>query len=81
MKNRNNIQNIMSIFGYVVAALFVFSGIFLIFFDKFVNQDVAAPQTSTLRTVLGFVIALYGLFRALIITQKRKEASYDEEEN
>jgi hypothetical protein len=71
----------MSIFGYVVASLFVISGLFLIFFNKIIDQGVAAPETGTMRTVLGFVIALYGLFRALIIYQKRKEASYEDEEN
>jgi len=81
MKNKYNIGNIMSIFGYVVAALFVFAGLFLIFFDKLVNQDAVGMETGTMRTVLGFVIALYGLFRAVIIYQKRKEASYDENEN
>lgn len=71
----------MGIFGYVVAALFVFSGVFLIFFDRIMNQGDVAPETSTMRTVLGSVITLYGLFRALTIFQKRKEASYDEDEN
>ena len=81
MKNRYNLNNIMGIFGYAVAILFVFSGLFLIFFNKILTKGDVAPETTTMRTVLGFVIALYGLFRALTIFQKRKQASYDEDEN
>jgi len=81
MKKRYDLGNIMGIFGYFVAALFILSGLVLIFFDKIVDRGNVAPETSTMRTVFGVVICLYGLFRVLAIFQKRKEASYDEDEN
>lgn len=64
----------MGIFGYSVAVLFVVLGLYLIFTK---SLDNIQPE---MRTILGIILLLYGVFRSVINYQKLREARYEEDE-
>lgn len=64
----------MGIFGYAMAVLFVILGFYLIFTT---SLDSIRPE---MRTILGVVLLLYGIFRSVINYQKQKEARDEEDE-
>ncbi len=64
----------MGIFGYAMAVLFVILGFYLIF-----TKSLDSISTE-MRTILGVVLLLYGIFRSVINYQKQKEARDEEDE-
>ena len=71
----------MNIFGYSVAILIIILGLYLVFskrFDSLPRESFLGVKE--MRTILGIVIAGYGLFRAVIIYQKRSESGAEDEE-
>lgn len=65
----------MTIFGIVVAGLFLLFGLYIMYSDKmnYVPKEF--------RTIFGVVVIGYGLFRAVIIYQKSKQRrDYDDEQ-
>ncbi len=64
----------MGIFGYAMAVLFVILGFYLIF-----TKSLESISTE-MRTILGVVLLLYGIFRSVINYQKQKEARDEEDE-
>lgn len=76
MISKNSLPNFMTIFGIVVAGLFLLGGLYIIF-SKNMNY---VPKE--FRTIFGVVVIGYGLFRAVIIYQKSKQRRdyYDDEQ-
>ncbi|MBN1159345.1 MAG: hypothetical protein JXA61_08180 [Bacteroidales bacterium] len=74
MRKRNVGSLFMGIFGYSVAVLFVVLGLYLIFTK---SLDNIQPE---MRTILGIILLLYGVFRSVINYQKLREARYEEDE-
>lgn len=74
MINRDSLPNIMTIIGFIVAALFVAFGLYIIF----------APQMNGIpkefRTIFGVTVIGYGLFRSVIMYQKSKQRNESDDE-
>ena len=66
----------MSIFGYTMAVLFVGLGLYLIFSP---GLDSTLAEMKEMRMIFGVVLISYGVFRSVIIYQKRN-MSGDEDE-
>jgi len=66
----------MTIFGIVVAGLFLLFGLYVIF------SKSMSYVPKEFRTIFGIVVIGYGLFRAVIIYQKSKQRRdyYDDEQ-
>jgi len=69
---KNFLPDVMSIFGIIVAALFIILGLYLIFSSGFNN----IPKET--RTILGVVVMIYGVFRSVTIFQNRNKNEEDE---
>jgi prepilin signal peptidase PulO-like enzyme (type II secretory pathway) len=76
MIKRNSLPDLMTMIGYVVAALFVAFGLYILMAPQMVN----VPKE--FRTIFGVTVIGYGIFRVVIIYQKskqRKETDDDSE--
>jgi prepilin signal peptidase PulO-like enzyme (type II secretory pathway) len=72
---KEDIPDIMTIIGFIVAALFMAFGIYILFSPKMDN----IPKE--FRTIFGVVVIMYGLFRSVIIYQKSKKRRNSDEES
>lgn len=74
MIKKDSLPNIMTIIGFIVAALFVAFGLYIIF----------APQMNNIpkefRTIFGVTVIGYGLFRSVIMYQKSKQRNESNDE-
>jgi hypothetical protein len=74
MINRDMMPDFMTIVGYVVAALFVVFGFYILFASQMIN----VPKE--FRTIFGVTVIGYGLFRSVIIYQKSKQRKESDDE-
>ena len=72
---RDSIPDLMTIIGYIVAALFVGFGIYVLF-----TPQVAEMFPKEFRTIFGVTVIGYGVFRLVIIYQKSKQKKNSEDE-
>ena len=71
------LDNFMSIFGYTMAVLFVGLGFYLVFSK---GLDSTLGGMKEMRTIFGVVLISYGLFRSVIIYQKRNMSGDDDDD-
>jgi prepilin signal peptidase PulO-like enzyme (type II secretory pathway) len=64
---KKSIPDFMTLLGFVVAALFIGFGIYILFSHKMDN----VPKE--FRTIFGVVVIVYGIFRSVVIYQKSKQ--------
>lgn len=76
MLNKNSMPDFMSIIGYVVAALFVVFGLFIM-----LTPQIANSFSREFRTIFGVTIIGYGIFRMVIIYLKGKRRKYSDDES
>lgn len=74
MINKDSLPSIMTIIGFIVAALFVAFGMYIIF----------APQMKNIpgefRTIFGVTVIGYGIFRSVIMYQKSRQRNETDDE-
>jgi prepilin signal peptidase PulO-like enzyme (type II secretory pathway) len=73
--NRDSLPSMMTVVGFLIAALFVVFGLYVIF---------AKPMQSIpreFRNIFGYIVIGYGVFRSVIIYQKHKEGKDADDEN
>lgn len=75
MFKRDSMPDLMSIIGYVVAALFIIFGLYIMLTPQIVNTF-----PNEFRIILGVTLIGYGLFRMVIIYQKSRQRKYSDEE-
>ncbi len=76
MTKKNFLPDFMTVFGYVVAAMFVVAGLYIIYSP--VMAKFSIPKE--FRTIFGITVIGYGVFRSVIIYQKSKQRKeYDNE--
>lgn len=73
MISRDMLPDMMTIFGFIVAAVFVVFGFYVIFAPQFKNIP------SEFRNIFGIIAIAYGIFRSVIIYQKGKARDEEEE--
>ena len=74
MFKKDSLPDFMTIFGIVVAALFVVFGIYILSSHQMDN----VPQE--FRTIFGVVVIVYGIFRSVVIYQKSQQRRNPDEE-
>jgi uncharacterized membrane protein HdeD (DUF308 family) len=75
MLKKDSMPDIMSLVGYVVAALFVVFGLFIMF-----TPQIANSFSKEFRTIFGVTVIGYGIFRMVIIFQKSRRRKYSDDE-
>ena len=73
--NRDSLPSMMTVVGFLVAALFVVFGLYVIFAKPMQN----IPRE--FRNIFGYIVIGYGVFRSVIIYQKHKERKDTDDEN
>ncbi len=74
MIKRDSLPDFMTIVGFIVAALFVVFGFYIIFATKMMG----VPKE--FRTIFGITVIGYGIFRAVIIFQRNKQRKEADDE-
>jgi len=75
MFKRDSMPDFMSIIGYIIAALFVVFGLYII-----LTPQIANSLSKEFRAIFGVTVIGYGLFRMVIIYQKNKQRKYSDDE-
>jgi len=73
--NRDSLPSMMTVVGFLVAALFVVFGLYVIFAKPMQN----IPRE--FRSIFGYIVIGYGVFRTVIIYQKHKQRKDADDEN
>ena len=73
--NRDSLPSMMTVVGFLVAALFVVFGLYVIFAKPMQN----IPRE--FRSIFGYIVIGYGVFRTVIIYQKHKQRKDTDDEN
>jgi hypothetical protein len=74
MIKRDSMPDLMAIIGFIVAALVMVFGMYILFSAQMVN----VPKE--FRTIFGITVIGYGIFRSVIIYQKSKQRKESEDE-
>ncbi len=73
--NNRDIPSLMTVVGFLIAALFVVFGLYVIFAKPMQN----IPRE--FRNIFGYIVIGYGIFRTVIIYQKHKQRKDTDDEN